>query len=182
MLGSISRTHFSDVLRWSLLAVYGGLWIDSTIYLTKKLYLEDTNGLITLKTDADNENKYISMGRWSIFFIGVPEGYQPAREIMNHLFRYWTTENKVIDYFLTDYIFEYVNNSSSVLRHDIEKNNNYADDIYFLLDRLDMEMTEQISDRIRSVKLGVFKMSYKFTIDKKLSLRSVYSYLKSNEI
>ena len=30
--GTISRAHFSDVLRFSLLKTYGGMWIDSTAF------------------------------------------------------------------------------------------------------------------------------------------------------
>ena len=32
--GVISRTHYSDILRLSLLARHGGMWIDSTFYCT----------------------------------------------------------------------------------------------------------------------------------------------------
>jgi hypothetical protein len=35
--GMISHTHFSEVVRVSLLAKYGGLWIDATIYVSEKL-------------------------------------------------------------------------------------------------------------------------------------------------
>ena len=31
--GVISRTHFSDVLRLTLLSHYGGLWLDSTFFV-----------------------------------------------------------------------------------------------------------------------------------------------------
>ncbi len=35
--GIISRTHFSDLIRLELLDVYGGVWIDSTFFLTGPL-------------------------------------------------------------------------------------------------------------------------------------------------
>ena len=32
--GKITRTHFSDILRVSILCEYGGLWVDSTVLCT----------------------------------------------------------------------------------------------------------------------------------------------------
>ena len=40
--GEITLTHLSDILRFNLLNEYGGLWIDSTIYLTDSLDVFDT--------------------------------------------------------------------------------------------------------------------------------------------
>ena len=38
--GKISRTHFSDILRVAILAQYGGLWLDSTVFCTDGLFAE----------------------------------------------------------------------------------------------------------------------------------------------
>lgn len=180
--GEITRTHFSDILRWALLAVYGGLWMDSTIYLTKTLSLENPNGFLTLKTPAEEDAKYISKGRWSIFFIGVPEGYAPAKEMMNRLYRYWITENKLVDYFLVDYILDGIVSSNSELRRDIENNKNFTNNMYFLQDNVESDMTPLLSDKIHAINPGVFKMNYKFNFAKNLSSESVLSLILAEEI
>ncbi|WP_294912389.1 capsular polysaccharide synthesis protein [Tatumella sp. UBA2305] len=180
--GEITRTHFSDILRWALLATYGGLWMDSTIYLANKLSLENCNDLVTLKTPADEEDKYISRGRWCIFFIGVSDGYKPAKEMMNNLYRYWITENKLVDYFLVDYIFDSIVKSNSELRDDIESNSNYTGDMYFLQENLEREMTPLISERINYNKPGVFKMSYKASLSENQSPETVLSHLLTDKI
>lgn len=36
--GNISLTHFSDVLRFTLVYEYGGIWFDATIYQNGALY------------------------------------------------------------------------------------------------------------------------------------------------
>ena len=35
--GVISLTHFSDIIRINLLNTYGGLWLDSTIYVNRQI-------------------------------------------------------------------------------------------------------------------------------------------------
>lgn len=61
-------TYFSDIIRFSLLAKYGGLWIDPTCYITELPKLKDEN-FITIKHNLFN-TWHVSRGRWSGFFIG----------------------------------------------------------------------------------------------------------------
>ena len=43
--GTISNTHFSDLIRLNLLNQYGGTWIDSTCLQTEKIpdYIKNSN-------------------------------------------------------------------------------------------------------------------------------------------
>lgn len=36
-LGKISRAMFADIVRIRLLATYGGIWLDSTVFVSKKI-------------------------------------------------------------------------------------------------------------------------------------------------
>jgi hypothetical protein len=47
--GKISTAHFSDYIRVSLLAKYGGLWLDATIFVTSDLTPGLDKDLFTLK-------------------------------------------------------------------------------------------------------------------------------------
>lgn len=66
--GNFTLTYFSDIIRLSLLAKYGGLWIDPTCYITELPIIEKTN-FITVKHGLFN-TWHVSRGRWSSFFIG----------------------------------------------------------------------------------------------------------------
>lgn len=43
--GHISWAHFSDIIRTTLLAKYGGLWIDATVWISGKIPFERLSGL-----------------------------------------------------------------------------------------------------------------------------------------
>ena len=65
--GMISNTHLSDLLRLELLIRYGGLWIDSTTYMTGTIpaYIDDSNFFVYRNGWMDME--MINMGSWLIF-------------------------------------------------------------------------------------------------------------------
>ena len=64
-----SKQLLSDILRVNLLADHGGMWMDSTIYVTQDL--PDWNlPFYTLKQDLPNDKSYFSLYRWSGFFQG----------------------------------------------------------------------------------------------------------------
>ena len=65
--GVISNTHLSDLLRLELLIRYGGLWIDSTTYMTGTIpaYIDDSNFFVYRNGWMDME--MINMGSWLIF-------------------------------------------------------------------------------------------------------------------
>ena len=101
--GKISFTHFSDILRMCLLYEHGGLWIDATVYVSQpipeKVFQEP---LFTVAANIDTDN--ISQAKWMGFILGSsPQGVlcSFARELF---FQYWEKENKLLDYFLIDYV------------------------------------------------------------------------------
>lgn len=97
--GIISNTHFSDLVRIRLLNVYGGVWVDSTVYFTgDKLpaYIE--------------HSKLFMFSRWVNWRSGLEAkiaanwliAAQPANEMLIGLEallnEYWKKENKLINY------------------------------------------------------------------------------------
>lgn len=103
--GKISFTHFSDILRMCLLYEHGGLWIDATVYVSQpipeKIFQEP---LFTVASHIATDN--VSQGRWTGFILGSrPKGVlcSFSREIF---FNYWKQENRLLDYFLIDYVID----------------------------------------------------------------------------
>lgn len=179
--GKITKTHYSDIVRWALLATYGGVWMDSTIYLAKKLVLKNTDGFVTLKTPAEDDDKYISKGRWTIFFIGVPPDYQPAKKMMNLLYKYWITEGALVDYFLVDYLLDILVESDLSLRKDLENNKHRSDNLYYLMVNANEKITSLIANEIDTSTPGIYKMSHKVSFSGFNSPGTVLSYLLSDE-
>lgn len=101
----IGHAHFSDVIRLSLLAQYGGVWIDATVFLSQplpeKLY---TDRFYTLKT-ADNNALYYSKSRWCGYFLAGSSSFLLFSFVRDMLLTYWERSEYIIDYLLMDYIF-----------------------------------------------------------------------------
>ena len=100
--GIISLTHFSDILRMSLLYEHGGLWLDSSILVTK-LIPESVFKKQLFTRKGEQEGYFVSECRWSGFLIGGGKGCIVFDFIKKMFFEYWRKENDLIDYFLIDY-------------------------------------------------------------------------------
>ncbi len=101
----ISYTHFSDILRVNLLADHGGMWMDSTIYVTQDL--PDWNlPFYTLKQDLPNDKSYFSLYRWSGFFQGGVKNNLFHCFLRDFLYLYYEKEKALIEYSLMDYIID----------------------------------------------------------------------------
>lgn len=123
----MSLTHFSDILRFSLLKDYGGWWIDATIFLTQELPCFES--LFTIK------NKYnescVSRFMWSSFLWYIPCHHPFPRFVLNGLIRYWKNNDYIVDYLLLDYIIKYYYDHNTLFRREIESLPETNPDVYF---------------------------------------------------
>ncbi|WP_241618946.1 capsular polysaccharide synthesis protein, partial [Rosenbergiella epipactidis] len=150
--GKITKTHLSDLMRWYLIYNFGGIWIDATIHMSKKLENDMLDNFLTFKTEKDPELKYIANGRWTGFMIGGEVHYQPAAQILNTLYKYWLVEDKMLDYFLIDYVLDYTYEKNEQFRFDIDTKS-------FLNNFIYKRINEEIS--LEENHYGINKLSYK---------------------
>lgn len=119
--GKISHANYSDMIRLSLLAKYGGCWIDSTTYLTGYIpedilnadfftfksaqseHLKDINTIEQFKIFSNHINKIIDIE--SPYFISSKSGNILINAVLNLFFEYWKHENKLVDYLMIDKMF-----------------------------------------------------------------------------
>lgn len=99
--GDITPTHFSDILRVSLLCEHGGIWIDSTVLCTDGSIFQmiEKHTLFVYK-DLDltrKAEKSILASSWLIGSFGYSSILQLTRDL---LYRYWEKHDFLIDYFL----------------------------------------------------------------------------------
>ncbi len=103
--GIISNTHFSDILRLALLIQHGGLWLDSTVYMTGALpdYITDC-GFFAYRDGFFNCD-LINIGNWLIFS-------KPNNTLLNEtlslIYSYWKKYNHTKHYFIFQMFFRMV--------------------------------------------------------------------------
>lgn len=100
--GEMCIANFSDYLRFSLLAKYGGFWMDATIYCSANFDQYWSYPLFTCKGKT-GESLYISDYRWTGFCIGGNQGHVLFRFMSAALGAYWETHEAAVDYLLVDY-------------------------------------------------------------------------------
>lgn len=134
--GIISFTHLSDIIRMSLLAKYGGLWLDSTIYVTNKISVKLVTGeFFSLSSPVDNW--YVSKCKWSSFAIG---GYSSVFSFATELFKvHWKSFDTFIDYYTIDYIIRLYYDNNDNFRDIVLKNTIDTPLLYYLQDNLSEE-------------------------------------------
>lgn len=96
-----SITFFSDILRMNLLSKYGGIWIDSTVFLNENVSELNKYELFTVKHDLYS-SWHVCQGKWTGFFFGAGKnnlGIKLVSEILNN---YAISENYLIAYLLVD--------------------------------------------------------------------------------
>ncbi|HGW6919558.1 TPA: capsular polysaccharide synthesis protein, partial [Escherichia coli] len=98
--GIIGYTAFSEIIRIELLSIYGGIWMDSTVYIHKAI--EETlleKEFLTLKgVEKLRPGKHL--GLIPVYFIGCESNYPPILKVRDYLLSYWIHNDKQIDYFL----------------------------------------------------------------------------------
>lgn len=102
--GDISDTHFSDILRISLLASWGGVWIDSTVLLTSEQlpsYFDD-NLFFYQSLKPGSDGKAIFNSSWVLCAHPQNPIILMTRDL---LYNYWEKNNSLQDYFLFHYFF-----------------------------------------------------------------------------
>lgn len=182
--GKITNTHYSDIVRFLLLEKYGGLWIDSSVYVSDYLDEELKNNVLYTNhklTSKKNNNRLISKGRWTSYFFKMPNNHVLS-QFMNQAFLfYWTNYDTLLDYWLVDYVIEYAYEQCDQVRKEVNLvpvNNN---DIFKLEQLLCDEFDEHIYNSLLQTN-KIHKLTYKvehpeYTENGKLTF---WGYLKRN--
>lgn len=99
--GYISRTHLSDILRVSLLAKYGGFWMDATVFLTASLpeVIADAPFFAFHGCELYHGQNWFLKAAKDNVLIGM---------LQKMMLEYWKYENKVINYFVFYLVFDLV--------------------------------------------------------------------------
>lgn len=98
--------HLSDYIRVSLLALFGGLWLDATIYCSQTIPEEYFLMPVFTCKSPKVSSRYISELQWTTFVLGGWKG-----NILYHYLKaafevYWKKNDTAIDYLFFDYLIK----------------------------------------------------------------------------
>ena len=155
--GNISITHLSDIIRVNLLYLYGGVWIDSTVFSVKSIPEEVfRKDFYTIKTGKYTNEP--SHGRWTTFFMETSQGSLLMKFLVECFDHYFETDNIFLDYILFDYFINIGCDINSAIRKmidDVPVNN---PDVFKLRKHL---LDPAGSFNLKNKKTYLYKLSYK---------------------
>lgn len=100
--GKMKIAHFSDILRLYLLKEYGGIWIDSTIFLSGKI--PENVWAADFCVMQKDPLKDLQENKMSCFFIRAKKGSTNVFGILKALEYYWAKNDFVLNYFMFEHI------------------------------------------------------------------------------
>ena len=149
---TISITFFSDYLRMGLLAKYGGIWLDATVYLTRSLNPLFSGKLYTNKQPKESQvakDNIISEAQWSIFYIGSGYKYCSVfcfiqEALQDLLLKY----NIFPYYFSTDILFRVASNNIQSINEITNSIPISSPDIHIMVSLWNNEFNQKVFDNI----------------------------------
>ena len=161
--GKIPIAIFSDVLRLYLLREYGGLWIDSTIFLTDRLNddILDAEFMVMQKDIATDPAENIM----SCFFIRSKSNALLLEAIKRSIENYWQENDYLVNYFIFEHIATLLANGNDALKTAWAKIPFYsAEDAGILQTRLFDAYDEAVFNEIKQLT-SIHKLTYKKSFD-----------------
>ena len=176
--GIISITHFSDLLRLTLLSSYGGFWMDATLYLTDDLP-QETPSFYTLKQQAKDDS-YVSNYRWSGYCMGG-DAQNPlfAKSYLLLLLLYWKMHDRLINYYILDYVYDLLYQSDEAIREMIDANPYNNPDVDFLVSHMNKPYEDNEWKQICK-DTYIHKLSWKQSYSEQCDKQSTYYYTIKN--
>lgn len=171
--GKISYAHFSDIIRVNLLADYGGIWLDATIFLTNKIKHWDLS-FYSIKQNISNDFQYVSYYRWTGFCMGSVKKNPLVLFARDILYQYHKYKNELIDYFLLDYIIALGYNEIPSIKTMIDNVPYSNPNLYYIQTNISKPVNINEFNHICQ-GTTIFKLNYKITIPSKTN--SLYYYL-----
>ena len=164
--GKISYTQLSDILRFSLLADHGGIWIDSTYLTIQNLPSCITESDFFSLTSNIYPNYSISKGRWAGNFLKFGKNDPIAQLFRDLFFDYWVKNDLLIDYFLIDYYFELLYRNFKPFQYKLNKLEKIGDYRHILNKILFKEVNDKDNYILKKDKHKIYKLTYKFDSSK----------------
>lgn len=169
--GYISIQQLSDILRFTLLEKYGGLWLDSTIYTSKPIPREYFEYHFFSQHTQWQDTCFVQHNLWHGFCIGSQPGGKLVSFAKEMFFDYWKKENKLVDYLMIDYIIMLAYQQYPDIKEEIDTLPYSSERLYDLVgllsDEYDRDSFDKLMDECIFSKLDWHKEYRTVTVDGK---------------
>ncbi len=171
--GIITRTHLSDLLRISLLAQYGGIWLDSTFFCVGNLEPYFSMPIWSIKR-PDYRHVSVSCGEFANYSFGCTTEYRKVFAILlEYLLNYWKNYDYMIDYLFLDYLIVLARKQNTYVNQVFNKiipNNKNCDELLKVLgNEFDSAKWEKLRDNT-----VLFKLTWKADFPKIVNGKKTY--------
>lgn len=157
----LTLTHLSDITRMSILAKYGGIWMDATIFPLPgfaqwcEKHLE--NNIITGKRKKSN-NMFVSDYKWTTYFCGGKKQYVLFPFVRDMLLKCVEEKQPFIDYYYMDYSIALAYRVFDEVKRDVdymEYNNQNAEKMLQIINKkYDKEIFNKLCENTYFFKLS----------------------------
>lgn len=157
--GNISFTHLSDIIRLNLLTLYGGAWIDATVFCAKNI----PELLFKKPFYSIHFGKYTkdpSHGRWTAFLLFAQKDNAIIKRTLEYHYRYWYKHHVLLDYIIVDYLISEVISQDERLNKMVDDIPIENQDVFELMEHLEDD-DFQVKDFINSHDTIFYKLSWK---------------------
>ena len=183
--GVISLTHYSDIVRVSLLAKYGGMWLDSTCWCSEPIpqWVKE-QPFFSCKTIVTTPLPLWSNSRWTSWLLGTSQVNSNLFCFIRDLFyRYAKQENYWIDYLLLDaliYLASIDIPIPKIVISELPENNLERNTLHFLLNK---EYDDAKFKKITQ-NTWLFKLTYKqnFSLFTSNGKPTLYNHLINDKL
>ena len=175
--GIITNTHLSDLLRIELLIQYGGLWLDSTTYMTNKIPNYILNSDFFVYRNGWMDMEMINMGSWLIYCQYTNNNLLKETQFL--LYKYWEKNDFMKNYFIMHMFFRMVTDINKDEWNKVPMVNHI--DSHLLMNELTNEYDEQKVDTILKLT-SIHKLTYKFKLETGITAVKLSDLFKSRGI
>lgn len=167
--GIITRTNYSDLLRLSLLAEHGGMWLDATFYCAKQLPQEYFELPIWSIKRPNYAHASVAGGYFAGYSLACKsECRWVFATIRDFFLNYWENNDTMIDYLMVDYMIVLAqkhNKQIDDLFNSIPANNPNCDELFKVLNEpFDCEKWECLKENT-----SLFKLTWKQEFKKEVN-------------
>lgn len=180
--GMISKAHYSDIVRCSLLSQYGGVWMDATVLLTKKIPDHLFHyGFSSLRFNEGNTGEAISQGYWTAYFLASKKNDPFIGMVRDLFFRYWQKHDVLIEYFLIDYALLYCIEKYTDFKEKVDQQPVIGNKRFYIRQFINDPFDSSVVEKLNQDPIGIYKLSHKeHYCEKKGSIPTLYSQIIDN--
>lgn len=167
--GNISWAHFSDIVRNTLLAKYGGLWVDATVWVRGKIPFDQLSQLDVFSANGEIINATRSVKFWTSYEYNWSTWCMWSKGTNNRVFAFVSEmliaiaerEKQWPDYVIQDYLMFYAYKNISGVKEMLEQSRTIVCNKRNELAQIMNEAYDENKYRELTKDDFVFKLSYR---------------------